>query len=124
MRLAAMSSVVSFFCRQKEGNEPERRQVRWRRAATHVVFQPLDHLDAVVAQVELSEADQVLQTLQFSDPITLHTNVWEDYSPGLRSPGRRGSRASRYLDTQDSQVVQPIQVLKFGDFIGAEEQTL
>lgn len=38
---------------------------------THVVFQTLDHLDAVVAQVELFQTEQVLQTLQFSDPIAL-----------------------------------------------------
>lgn len=42
---------------------------------THVVLQTLDHLDAVVAQVELLQTDQVLQTLQFGDPIALQTDV-------------------------------------------------
>lgn len=38
---------------------------------THIVFQALNDLDAIVAQVELFEVDEVLQTLDFSDPVTL-----------------------------------------------------
>lgn len=43
---------------------------------TYVVFQALNHLDAIVAQIELFETDEVLQTLKFGNPITLQRNVW------------------------------------------------
>lgn len=42
---------------------------------THIVFQALDDLNAVVTQIELFETDEVLQTLEFSNPITLQVNV-------------------------------------------------
>lgn len=42
---------------------------------THVVFQALDDLDAVVAQIDLFQVDKVLQTLYFSNPITLKVHL-------------------------------------------------
>lgn len=44
-------------------------------SVTHIVFQALDDLDAIVTQVELFEVDKVLQALDFSDPVTLQIRL-------------------------------------------------
>lgn len=38
---------------------------------THIVLQALDDLDAVVAQIQLSQVHKVLQTLDFGNTVTL-----------------------------------------------------
>lgn len=42
---------------------------------THIVFQTLNDLNAIVTQIELSQVDKVLKTLNFSNPVTLNVNV-------------------------------------------------
>lgn len=42
---------------------------------THIVFQALNDLNAIVTQIKLSQVDKVLKTLNLSNPVTLNVNV-------------------------------------------------
>lgn len=55
--------------------EANRNCVVENRHKTHIVFQALDDLDAVVAQIKLFQAHEVLQTLDLCDPVTLRTGA-------------------------------------------------
>ena len=89
-----MSRVVSFFCDRKQSSLECMEQTLlcmfarlakymmnslafspFRISITHIVFQALDDLDAIVAQIELSQVAEALQTFNFSDPVTLQRNV-------------------------------------------------
>lgn len=42
---------------------------------THIVFQALNDLDTIVTQIELSQVDKILKTLNFCNPVTLKGKV-------------------------------------------------
>lgn len=83
-----MSRVVSFFCRKnKQINKCLEVQNKlccstfaklnsltsspFRGFTTHIVFQALYNLNTIVAQIELFQAEKVLKSLNFGNPVTL-----------------------------------------------------
>lgn len=87
-RLAAISSVVSFFCKKtnqkkvqphfilqpKKSSSNFSSKVLWE-SSTHIVFQAFNDLDAIVTQIEFLQVDKVLKPFYFSNPITLKIQI-------------------------------------------------
>lgn len=88
-RLAAMSRVVSFFCSEKQTLLLHVCTIQqygtlfflcvlemwdWK-FITYIVFQPLNDLNAIVAQIELLQVDKVLKPLNFRNPVALQVNA-------------------------------------------------
>lgn len=66
-------------------------------SVTHIVFQALNDLNAIVAQIELSQVDEVLQTLDFSNPVTLEVKEHQISNTFKFQPCSHSDRRHRRL---------------------------